>query len=250
MSKSPMGQFVVHKIIPIQIDGIDLSFTNSSLSMIVSVFIFLGFSYLAVRKCQMVPTRMQSMLEIIYQFVMSNLQESAGLRAKRFLSFVFSLFTFLTMANLVGMFPYLFSFTSQIVVTTTFAFIVILTVIISGFYVNGLRFFKLFIPSGIPIVMKPLVCFVEIASFLARPISLSLRLFANMLAGHIMLKVFAGFISSMFSLGLLGIVFSLLPLFVNVVITGLEFFVAFMQAYLFMMLTCLYISDVYHADQH
>ncbi|MBL0849148.1 MAG: F0F1 ATP synthase subunit A [Candidatus Liberibacter ctenarytainae] len=250
MSKSPMSQFIVHKIVPIQISGTDFSFTNSSFSMLVSASIVLFFSYLAVHNCRIIPTRMQSVLEIVYQFVASTLYDSAGPQAKNFLSFVFSLFVFLTTANLLGMFPYLFSFTSQIVVTASFASLVILTVIVSGFCRNGLGFFKIFVPSGIPLIMKPLVCFVEAASFLSRPISLSLRLFANMLAGHIMLKVFAGFISSMISVGILGFMFSFLPLFANVAITGLEFFVAFMQAYIFMILTCLYIGDVYSADQH
>ncbi|KGB27749.1 ATP synthase F0F1 subunit A [Candidatus Liberibacter solanacearum] len=250
MSKSPMGQFVVHKIIPIEIDGIDFSFTNSSLSMLISSLIILTFSFLAVRKYRICPTRLQSVLEITYQFVMSTLCNSAGPRSKIFFPFVFSLFVFLTTANLLGMFPYLFSFTSQIVITITFALLVILVVIISGFYVNGWGFLKLFLPSGIPMVMRPLVCFVEIASFLSRPISLSLRLFSNIMAGHIMLKVFAGFYFSILSLGMLGMVFSLLPVFVNVAITGLEFFVAFMQAYIFLMLTCLYIGDVYQDDQH
>lgn len=245
-----MSQFVVHKIIPINIGGIDLSFTNSSLSMLVSSMVFIIFSYLAVRDCSVVPTRIQSLLEIVYQFVRSALNNSAGPQSRKFLSFIFSLFTFQIVANVLGLFPYLFSFTSQIVITTVFALLVILTVLISGFYINGLKFFRLFVPSGIPLMVKPLVCFVEVASFLSRPVSLSLRLFANMLAGHIMLKVFAGFASSMAAFGILGLCFAFLPLFLNVAIIGLEFFVAFMQAYIFMMLTCLYIGDVYQDGKH
>ncbi|AHA27873.1 ATP synthase A chain [Candidatus Liberibacter americanus str. Sao Paulo] len=245
-----MGQFVVHKIVPIDIGGTDLSFTNSSLSMLISSMVFIVFSYIAVRNCRVVPTRMQSLIEILYQFVESVLISSAGPRSKGFLSFIFSLFTFQLAANVLGLFPYLFSFTSQIVVTTVFALIVILTVLISGLSVNGLAFFRLFMPSGIPLMVKPLVCFVEVSSFLSRPISLSLRLFANMLAGHIMLKVFAGFISSAAAFGMLGLFFSFLPLFLNVAIIGLEFFVAIMQAYIFMMLTCLYISDIYQDGNH
>ncbi|AKK20627.1 F0F1 ATP synthase subunit A [Candidatus Liberibacter africanus] len=250
MSKSPMSQFIVHEVIPIHVGGLNLSFTNSSLSMLICSLVIFITSFFAVYNCKVVPTRLQSVFEIIYQFVMSTLCDSAGPQSKGFFSFVFSLFLFLTTANLLGMFPYLFSFTSQISITASFALLVILSVIISGFYKNGLRFLKLFIPSGIPTVMKPLVCFVEIASFLSRPISLSLRLFANMLAGHMMLKVFAGFSTSMASIGVLGMIFSCLPVIFNVLITGLEFFVAFMQAYIFMMLTCLYIGDVYKCDQH
>ncbi|MEG8098875.1 F0F1 ATP synthase subunit A [Candidatus Liberibacter brunswickensis] len=251
MSKSPMSQFVVHKIIPIQMGGFDFSFTNSSLSMVICSLIVFAISFIAVCNCKVVPMRLQSIFEIMYQFVMSTLCDSAGPKSKSFFSFVFSIFVFLATANVLAMFPYLFSFTSQIAITASFSLLIILIVMVSGFYKNGLGFLKLFVPADIPTVMKPLVCFVEITSFISRPISLSLRLFANMLAGHIMLKVFAGFSTFMVSNGsIMGMTFSFLPLFVNVVITGLEFFVAFMQAYIFMMLTCLYISDVYKCDQH
>ncbi|ACT57561.1 F0F1 ATP synthase subunit A [Candidatus Liberibacter asiaticus] len=250
MSKSPMSQFIVQKIVPIQVQGFDLSFTNSSLAMLVSLLVIFIFAFFAVSNCRVVPTRLQSFFEIIYQFIMSTLCDSAGNQSKNFFPFVFSLFVFLTTANLLGLHPYLFSFTSQIVVTTSFSLLVVLSVVISGFYVNGLGFLRLFIPKDIPLLIKPLVCFIEVSSFLFRPVSLSLRLFANMLAGHLMLKVFAGFSTSMMSIGMLGIAFSFLPVLANVAVTGLEFFVAFMQAYIFMVLACVYIGDVYRSDQH
>ncbi|MBA5724485.1 F0F1 ATP synthase subunit A [Candidatus Liberibacter sp.] len=250
MSKNPMSQFVVKKIVPITFGNIDLSFTNSSLAMLITVLIVLSFSCFAVRNCRTIPTRIQSLMEIIYNFVMSTLCDAASPQAKQFFSFVFSLFIFILTANILGMYPYLFSFTSQIVITASFSALVILAVIISGFYRNGLKFLRIFIPSGIPALMGPMVFFIEITSFLSRPISLSLRLFANMLAGHIMLKVFSGFVLNLIYFGGLGIVLALLTLLVNVAITGLEFFVAFMQAYIFMVLTCLYVRDVYDADQH
>ncbi|AGA64727.1 ATP synthase A chain [Liberibacter crescens BT-1] len=248
MAKDPLSQFVVKKIIPIEIGGIDFSFTNSSLSMLITAVIILGVFYIATIRCKIIPTPLQSIVEMLYQFIETMLVDSASSKAKRFLPFIFSVFIFILAANCLGMFPYLFSFTSQVVVTASFSCIIILMIIFYGFYLNGFRFLKLFIPSGLPSLILPLVALIELTSFLSRPISLSLRLFANMLAGHIMLKVFSGFVISLVSIGWFGAFFSFVPLTVNVAITGLEFFVAFMQAYIFTVLTCLYFNDVFNCD--
>ena len=189
---------------------------------------------------------MQSIAEICYDFVASTLRDAAGKEGMRFFPLVFSLFMFVLVANLFGMFPYFFTVTSHLIVTFALAMLVILTVVGYGFMKHGFGFLKLFVPSGIPGALVPLVVMIEVISFLSRPISLSVRLFANMLAGHITLKVFAGFITSLSAFGVAGMAGAVLPFAMTVALTGLEFLVAFLQAYVFTVLTCMYLNDAVH----
>lgn len=246
MASDPIHQFQISKLIEIDVGGVDLSFTNSSLFMVVTVAAATAFLYLTTARRGMVPSRLQSVSEMAYEFVASMLRDAAGSQGMKFFPLVFSLFMFVLVANLFGMFPYFFTVTSHIIVTFALAMLVMGTVVVYGFYKHGLGFLKLFVPSGIPIVLSPLVVLIEIISFLSRPISLSVRLFANMLAGHITLKVFAGFVVSLASFGALGIGGAVLPLFMTVAITALEFLVAFLQAYVFAVLTCMYLGDALH----
>ena len=250
MSNDPIHQFVIKKIVPIEIGGIDFSFTNASLFMVASVAAAAGFLYFATSQRSLIPTRAQSVAEMSYEFVASMLREGAGSQGMKFFPLVFSLFMFVLTANMLGMFPYFFTITSQIIVTFALALLVIGTVLVYGFYKHGLHFFQLFVPSGVPPVLLLLVVPIEVISFLSRPISLSVRLFANMLAGHITLKVFAGFVASLGTLGALGIGGAILPLLMTVALTGLEFLVAFLQAYVFAVLTCMYLNDAVHPGGH
>jgi F-type H+-transporting ATPase subunit a len=237
---SPIEQFQVKPIIPI------INFTNSSLFMIGSAALIVGGLLLATRHRALVPGRSQSVAEILHDFVATTLTDTAGREGMKFFPFVFSLFMFVLTANLLGMMPGFFTVTSQIVVTFALALLVIGTVVIYGFVAHGFHFLGLFVPSGVPSWLLPFIVVIEIISFLSRPISLSLRLFANMLAGHIALKVFGGFVVS---LGTAGIGFALLtplPLLMAVAITALEFLVAGVQAYVFTVLTCIYLNDALH----
>lgn len=249
MATDPIHQFQISKIVPIEVGGLDLSFTNSALFMVATVAVTSLFLILSTSGRGLVPTRWQSMAEMSYEFVASTLRSSAGNEGMRFFPFVFSLFMFVLIANLLGMFPYFFTVTSHLIVTFALAMLVIGTVVVYGFAKHGMKFLGLFVPHGVPGALVPLVTLIEIISFLSRPISLSVRLFANMLAGHITLKVFAGFVVSLAassSLGLFGPVTSILPLVMTVALTGLEFLVAFLQAYVFTVLTCMYLNDAIH----
>lgn len=242
----PIHQFHINKLIPIEIGGYDFSFTNSSLFMVATVAVAAAFLYLTTSNRGLIPSRLQSVSEMSYEFVASMLRDAAGSHGMKFFPLVFSLFMFVLVANLLGLFPYFFTVTSHIIVTFGLAMLVIGTVIVYGFAKHGLHFFNLFVPSGVPAVLLPLVVAIEVISFLSRPISLSVRLFANMLAGHITLKVFAGFVVSLTSMGFVGIAGSVLPLFMTVAITALEVLVAFLQAYVFAVLTCMYLNDAIH----
>jgi F-type H+-transporting ATPase subunit a len=247
VANDPIHQFQINKIIPIEnVGGLDLSFTNVSLFMVVTVAAVSGFLYLTTSSRGLVPGRMQSVSEMAYEFVASMLRDAAGTQGMRFFPFVFSIFMFVLVANLFGMFPYFFTVTSSIIVTFALAMVVIGTVVIYGFMKHGLKFLGLFVPDGVPGLLVPLVVLIEVISFLSRPVSLSVRLFANMLAGHITLKVFAGFVTSLSALGALGIGGAILPLAMAVALTGLEFLVAFLQAYVFAVLTCMYLNDALH----
>ncbi|MCY6381723.1 F0F1 ATP synthase subunit A [Hoeflea prorocentri] len=246
MANDPIHQFQISKLIPIEVGGLDFSFTNSSLFMVATVAVAAGFLFLTTSNRGMVPSRMQSVSEMCYEFVASMLRDGAGSAGMRFFPMVFSLFMFILVANLLGMFPYFFTVTSHIIVTFALAILVIGTVIVYGFLKHGLGFLNLFVPSGVPGLLLPLVVAIEVISFLSRPISLSVRLFANMLAGHITLKVFAGFVTSLSALGALGIGGAILPLIMTIALTGLEFLVAFLQAYVFAVLTCMYLNDALH----
>jgi F-type H+-transporting ATPase subunit a len=246
VANDPIHQFTIQKIVPIEIGGVDLSFTNSSLFMALTVAGASAFLLLATRRRALVPSRAQSAAEVTYEFVATTLRDSAGKEGMKFFPFVFTLFMFILVANLWGMFPYFFTVTSHIVVTAALALAVILTVLVFGLWKNGLHFFKLFVPSGVPKVLLPFITLIEILSFVSRPISLSIRLFANMLAGHITLKVFAGFVAGLGSLGFLGVLGAILPLIATVALTALEFLVAALQAYVFAILTSLYLNDALH----
>ena len=246
MANDPLHQFVIQPLVPIQIGGLHFDFTNSALFMVLTVAVASAFLYWTTSSRSLVPGRMQSISEMSYEFIANMLRDSAGTSGMRFFPLVFSLFMFVLVANLLGMFPYFFTVTSHIIVTFALAIVVIATVVIFGISKHGLSWFQLFVPSGVPMIILPFVVLIEVISFLSRPISLSVRLFANMLAGHITLKVFAGFVVSLSALGALGIGGSILPLFMTVALTGLEFLVAFLQAYVFAVLTCMYLNDAVH----
>lgn len=242
----PIHQFHINPIVPLHIGGYDVSLTNSGLFMIIVVVLTSAFLYFSTAGRALVPTRLQSISEMSYEFVASMLRDAAGSQGMKFFPLVFALFMFVLVANLLGLFPYFFTVTSHIIVTFCLAILVIGTVIVYGFAKHGLGFFKLFVPSGVPVILLPLVVLIEIISFLSRPISLSVRLFANMLAGHITLKVFAGFVVSLSAMGAVGVAGAVLPLIMAVAITALEILVAFLQAYVFAVLTCMYLNDAVH----
>ncbi len=242
----PIEQFEISPILPIEIGGLDLSFTNSSAYMVATVGLAAGFLLLASSGRNLVPGRLQSSAEMLYEFVSKTLRENAGEEGMRFFPLVFSLFMFVLVANLIGMFPYAFTVTSHIIVTFALAMIVFLTVTLYGVWRNGLGFFRLFMPSGVPPLLAPIIVPIEIVSYISRPVSHSVRLFAVMLAGHITLKVFAGFVVSLGGLGALGIVGAVLPLAMTVALTGLELLMSVIQAYIFTMLTCMYLNDALH----
>jgi F-type H+-transporting ATPase subunit a len=243
---NPIHQFQISTIIPIHIGGYDFSFTNSSLFMVLTVIAAGAFLLLPTRRRSIVPGRWQSAAELTYEFVENTVRESAGSEGMKFFPFVFSLFMFILVANLWGMFPYFFTVTSHIIITAALSLTVILTVLIYGLRRHKLHFFKLFVPSGVPKAILPFIVVIEVLSFLSRPLSLSIRLFANMLAGHITLKVFAGFVVALGSAGFLGVVGAVLPLAATVALTALELLVAALQAYVFAILTSLYLNDAIH----
>ncbi|RUT96182.1 F0F1 ATP synthase subunit A [Mesorhizobium sp. USDA-HM6] len=242
----PIHQFQIHPIIPIHIGGYDISFTNSSLFMVVTILVASAFLYMSTASRSLIPGRLQSISEMAYEFVGNMLRDAAGKQGMQFFPLVFSLFMFVLVANLIGLFPYFFTVTSHIIVTFTLAILVIGTVIVYGFAKHGLGFLKLFVPHGVPVYLLPLVVAIEVISFVSRPVSLSVRLFANMLAGHITLKVFSGFVVSLSALGAVGVAGSVLPLAMAVALTALELLVAFLQAYVFAVLTCMYLNDALH----
>ena len=236
---SPLEQFEIHPIIPLQLGNVDVSFTNSSLYMVITLILAAGFVILGMRHRALVPNRMQCAVELSYEFIANLLRDTVGNEGRKFFPFIFTLFMFILIGNLLGMTPYSFTFTSHIVVTFALAFTIFIGVTILGFAKHGLHFFSFFVPPGTPLPLYPLLIPIEVISYLSRPISLSVRLFANMLAGHTLLKVIAGFIAV---LGVAGI----LPFAFVVVLTGLEILIAFLQAYVFAILTCLYINDALH----
>ncbi len=245
MANDPIHQFQIQKFFSLEIGGVDFGFTNSALFMAAAVTLISGFLILATSGRGLVPTRMQSIAELVYEFIAGTLRSITGSEGMRFFPFVFSLFAFVLICNLLGMFPYFFTVTSHIIVTFALAMLVISVVIVYGVIRNGVKFLKLFVPS-VPPWLLPLLIPIEIISFVARPLSLSIRLFANMLAGHITLKVFAGFVVTLSTLGFVGISGAVLPFLLTVALTALEFLVAFLQAYVFATLTCIYINDALH----
>ena len=238
MSTNPMHQFNVYRIGPeISLGNVDISFTNASLFMVISALTIVSVLFVGTRRKAIVPTKIQLLAELSYALVSKMISDTAGSKAKPYFPFVFSLFMFVLFCNMLGMLPYSFTVTSHIIVTFALAAIIFLGVTIIGFVNHGIGYLKLFIPSGVPLFLLPLIVIIEIISYLSRPVSLSVRLFANMMAGHTMLKVFGGFV---ISLGVLG---GLLPLSFTVALTGLEILIAFLQAYVFAILTCIYLND-------
>ncbi|MBI4922868.1 MAG: F0F1 ATP synthase subunit A [Devosia nanyangense] len=225
--------------------GVNIAFTNSALFMVLTVGLIGAFLILSSNRRAIIPNRMQLMAEMSYEFIANMVRNTAGTEGMKFFPMVFSLFMFILVANLFGMFPYFFTVTSHLIVTVAMAMIVFLTVVIYGFMKNGLKFFKLFVPSGIPVPVLLIVVPIEIISFLSRPISHSLRLFGNILAGHIVLKVFGGMVVALLGAGAWGVV-AVLPLGMAVALTGLEFLVAALQAFVFAVLTCVYLHDAIH----
>jgi F-type H+-transporting ATPase subunit a len=248
MTIEPIHQFNIEPLFTLgHIGGYTIAFTNSSAFMFLAVALIAFLMIAGVSGRQLVPGRFQSMAEISYEFVATTVRSTAGAEGMRFFPLVFSLFMFICVSNLVGVIPYAFTVSSQIVVTAALALLVFFTVLIYGFYRNGLKFFKIFVPSGIPIFILPLVVFIEVFSFFLRPVSHSVRLFANMLAGHIALKVFAGFVALLgVSLGAVGWISGVAPLALTIAIYALELLVAFLQAYVFAILTCIYLNDAIH----
>ena len=236
---SPLEQFEIKTIIPIEIAGIDISFTNSSLMMALTVVIGGGVVALAASRGAMVPGRLQTIGEMLYEFIAGLIRETIGPEGRKYFPIIFTLFMFILIGNMLGMIPYSFTFTSHIAVTFAMAILIFISVTILGFARHGMHFFSFFAPPGTPVYMLPLLIPIEVISYLSRPISLSVRLFANMLAGHTLIKVIAGFIAV---LGVAGV----MPLALVVALTGLEILIAFLQAYVFAILTCLYINDAIH----
>jgi F-type H+-transporting ATPase subunit a len=248
MAADPIHQFQITKLFTLgHIGGQEIAFTNSSAYMFLSVAVISLLMIGGSAGRQLVPGRIQSLAELSYEFVAGTIRSTAGPEGMKFFPLIFSLFMFICVSNLVGIIPFTFTISTHLIVTAALALLVFFTVMIYGFYKNGMKFFKIFVPSGIPIYILPLVMFIEILTFFLRPVSHSVRLFANMLAGHIALKVFAGFVAMLgVSLGAIGWVGGVLPLGLTVALTALELLVAFLQAYVFAILTCIYLNDAIH----
>jgi len=241
----PIHQFAVERIVPFHLFGIDASFTNASLFMLIVVAIVCLLMIVGTSSKALVPSRLQSAAEMSYEFVASTVRLSAGQAGMRFFPFVFTLFIFVLFSNLIGLVPYTFTVTSQIIVTFALAIFVICMVIIYGLFKHGVHFLNLFVPSGVSIALLPFLVLIEIISFASRPISLSVRLFANMLAGHITLKVMGGFVAALLGAGAYAVI-APLPLAATVALTAFELLVAVLQAYVFAILTCVYLNDAIH----
>ena len=243
----PIHQFEIINLFPIaRIGGIEIAFTNSAVFMLIALLLIVLLMLGATRSRARVPGRLQSIAEMSYEFIAGTLRSTAGPEGMKFFPLVLSIFMFILTLNVIGIIPSTFTVTSHIIITVSFALLVFLTVVIYGFWKNGLRFMKLFVPSGIPIYVLPLVTFIEVMSFLSRPVSHSVRLFANMMAGHIALKVFGGFVTMLGAFGVLGLLGGILPLSLTVALTALELLVAVLQAYVFAILTCIYLNDAIH----
>jgi F-type H+-transporting ATPase subunit a len=235
----PLEQFTIERLIPIHIGGIDASFTNSALFMCAAVIIAIGLIVLGAKQMALVPGRWQSLAEIFYEFIAGMIDENVGHEGREYFPFIFTLFIFILLGNLLGMIPYGFTFTSHIIVTFAMAGVVFLGVTIIGIARHGFHFLSFFVPHGVPAVLLLLLVPIEVLSYFIRPFTLSIRLFANMMAGHTMLAIFAGFVTAM---GIFGVI----PLGVDVLLVFLELLVAVLQAYVFTILTCLYLRDAIH----
>jgi len=245
--EDPIHQFEIINYFSLgKIGSVNFAFTNSALYMGIAVGLTAALMLGATAGRQLVPGRMQSIAELVFEFVENMIRNTIGEGGMRFFPLVFSLFMFLLVSNLVGLVPYNFTVASHIIITVALALLVFFTVLIYGFWQNGLRFFNVVVPKGVPGYILPAIVFIEVFSFLVRPLSHSVRLFANMLAGHITLKVFAGFVTMLGAFGFVGWVGAMLPLALTVALTALELLVAFLQAYVFTILTCIYLNDAFH----
>ena len=243
----PIHQFELSKYFTVaKLGETEIAFTNSALLMALAVAGISAFLIGSTARRSLVPGRVQAAAELSYEFVANMLRSTAGTEGMRFFPFVFSLFMFILALNMIGMIPYSFTVTSHIIITVSLALLVFFTVIFYGLWKHGLHFFGLFVPSGVPWYILPIVVPIEVMSFLSRPVSHSVRLFANMLAGHITLKVFAGFVTMLGAFGFLGWLGAALPFALTVALTALEILVAFLQAYVFAILTCIYLNDAIH----
>ncbi len=239
-NKGPLHQFEISSLYDINFEGIDISFTNSALSMVISIFITTVIFYIGSGKNPNAPGRLQVLVEMSYDFVANMLRDNVGNGGKAFFPFIFTLFLFILFGNILGMVPYNFTYTSHIKVTFGLAGFIFLAVTLIGIVKHGINFLKFFVPSGVPYTLLPILIPIEVISYFVRPVSLSLRLFANMMAGHTMLKVFASFIV------LLGFLGGWAPLSLVIVLTGFEIMIAVLQAYVFTILCCLYLNDALH----
>ena len=247
MQVDPIHQFQIHDMMPmLTMAGHEIAFTNSALVMLIIVLAVSALMIGASSPRAVVPGRLQSIAEMSYEFVANTIRSTAGTEGMKFFPFVFTLFMFVLFANMIGLIPFSFTVTSQLIVTVALALTVFFIVIIYGFWRHGLHFFNLFVPKGVPKLILPLIVFIEVLSFLSRPVSHSVRLFANMLAGHITLQVFAGFVIMLAGLGVLGWFGAVLPFIMVMLLTALELLVAFLQAYVFAILTCIYLNDAIH----
>ena len=237
--QSPLSQFEIKRWVPIEIGDVDVSLTNSAAFMVLTVVAIGVFLILGMRRPAIVPGRWQSMVELSYVFIANLVKDTVGTEGRPYFPFIFTVFMFVLVGNLIGMVPYGFTFTSHIIVTFTMAMVVFLGVTVIALIKHKIHFFTFFMPPGVPLIMAPLLVPIEIISYLSRPMSLSVRLFANMLAGHTLLKVFAGFVVALW-------LFGVFPLAFVVVLTGLEIVIAFLQAFVFTILTCLYLNDALH----
>jgi F-type H+-transporting ATPase subunit a len=240
----PMHQFEIQRIVPIELFGYDVSFTNASLFMVIALIIIPLFYLIAMNRRALVPGRLQSTAELSYEFIANMVRDIVGEGGMKYFPWIFTIFVFILVLNLLGLVPYSFTVTSHIIVTFALAAMVWLVITAIGFMNHGIGFLKLFVPSGVPWWLLPIIVVIELISYLIRPISHSVRLFANMMAGHAMLKVFAGFV---IGLGLLG---GWAPLVFLVGFTGLELVVAFLQAFIFTVLTCIYLNDAVNMHHH
>ena len=243
---SPVEQFTIKVLYELSLFGFDISFTNSALFMVLAVLVSTIFLVAAMRPAAVIPGRMQAAAEMMYEFVADMVRANVGSEGRPYFPFIFTLFVFVLFSNLMGMLPYSYTTTSQIIVTFAMAGFIFVAVTLIGLIKHGLHFFSFFVPAGAPKPLYPLIILIEVVSYFVRPISLSVRLFANMLAGHTMLKVFAGLAVMMAGAGGVTAVGSILPLLAIIGLTGLEFLVAALQAYVFTILTCMYLNDALH----
>ncbi len=245
---NPIHQFEITPLIPLSIGSVDISFTNSALWMVIAVVVSTTFLTLATQRKALVPGRLQMAAEMLYEFIAGMIRENIGQGGRKYFPLIFTLFIVVLLGNMLGLIPYSFTYTSHLIVTATLALVIFFSVLIIGFAQHGTHFLSLFVPPGLPLWLMPLIVPIEVMSFLVRPVTLSVRLFANMIAGHIMLKVFAGFSMGMVAMGAGGLALGLLPVVFNSILIGFELLIAFLQAYVFAILSCIYLKDTVEID--